>query len=69
MPNNLLQPYAADQCAKLWKKYKNSPFPLTAIPSDVKKSSLKSNGIITRTEGGYKLTPRGIDIMRRRRLI
>ena len=69
MPNNLLQPYAADQCAKLWKKYKNGAFPLAAIPGDVKKSSLKSNGIITRTEGGYKLTPRGIDIMRRRRLI
>lgn len=69
MPNNLLQPYAADQCAKLWKKYKNGAFPLAAIPGDVKKSSLKSNGIITRTEGGYKLTSRGIDIMRRRRLI
>ena len=69
MPNNLLQPYAADQCARLWRKYRNGAFPLAAIPGDVKKSSLKSNGIITRTPEGYKLTQKGIGIMRRRGLI
>jgi len=70
MSNNILQPYAADQCARLYKKYKGQSFPLGALPKDIKKASLKSNKVIERTmTGEYRFTLRGVQVMKKRGLI
>jgi hypothetical protein len=70
MSNNILQPYAADQCARLYRKFKGQSFPLGAIPADIKRASLRSNKIIERTiSGEYRFTSRGVQVMRKRGLI
>jgi len=73
MGNNILQPYAADACARLYKKKKDTPFSIKELPKDIKKSALKANQIIEKVGGArglnYRFTPKAVSVMKRRGLI
>ena len=73
MGNNLLQPYAADACARLYKRRSGEPFNINELPKDIKRSALKANQMIEKVGGVrgtiYKFTPRAVGVMKRRGLI
>lgn len=70
MPNNQLQPYAADQMAAIYRRRGKAPFPKMEMPADVRPAVLRANNIIQWAgPGQYQLTPKAVEIMRRRRLI
>ena len=70
MPNNQLQPYAADRMAAIYRRRGQAPFPKIEMPPDVRPAVLRANNIVKAAgPGQYQLTPKAVEIMRRRKLI